>query len=253
MRLAVLSACYFAVMLFAGALDRITAQPSTPISASDTAQTIVSGVPVTPSYWTMIGAMITDTRFTTLIMGLSAGPGRVLEGIADRIADDARLVALRALARVLGWSSLGSSSISFLALSQAPPELFRNTASSCPEMMMPASKPPRASIPSSRPITTGVTMPSSASPTSSFCAAAVEIFDRLPVIRLDAALEHARLELPAHFEHDQRGRAADRLDGKRREQPGDRAADQHADEHLRHVDADAVARSAAQGAMPSEV
>ena len=37
-------------------------------------------------YCTMIGAMITETKFTTLIIGLSARSGRILERIADSIA-----------------------------------------------------------------------------------------------------------------------------------------------------------------------
>ena len=68
--------------------------------------------------------------------------GRVLERIADGIAGDAGLVLLRALAGELGTAA--RSSIIFLALSQAPPALAMKTASSWPERIMPARKPPRA-------------------------------------------------------------------------------------------------------------
>src|SRR6186713_2942971 len=58
----------------AGAFERMTAQASTPRRASATTQTIIAVTPVAPEYCTTIGAMMTETRFTTLIIGLSAGP-----------------------------------------------------------------------------------------------------------------------------------------------------------------------------------
>ena len=47
------------------------------------------------------GSTSSDTRFITLISGLSAGPGGVLERVADRVADHGRLVGLGALAALV--------------------------------------------------------------------------------------------------------------------------------------------------------
>jgi len=72
-------------------------------------------------------------------------------------------------------TSLGSSSIDFLALSQAPPALAMNTARSWPLRMMPARNPPRASTWRTRPTMSGRKTEIRARGTSSFWAAAVEI------------------------------------------------------------------------------
>ncbi len=44
--------------------------------------------------------------------------------------------------------------------------------------------------------------------------------DRFAIVRLHFASQHTQFELAAAFFHDQGRGAADRLDGKRREQPG---------------------------------
>src|SRR4029453_18630880 len=50
---------------------------------------------------TTVGAISTATRFITLISGLRAGPGVVLERVADGVADHGRLVGLGVLAAVV--------------------------------------------------------------------------------------------------------------------------------------------------------
>src|SRR5687768_13468932 len=109
----------------AGAFERITAQVNTPSKTSATAQTPREAP---PEYCTMMGAIITDTRFTTLIIGFSAGPAVSLNGSPTVSPTTPALWRSEPLPRFLA-GSFGSSSISFLALSQAPPELLRNTAS----------------------------------------------------------------------------------------------------------------------------
>ena len=47
------------------------------------------------------GRISSETRLMTLINGLSAGPGRVLERVADRVADDRGAVGIAALAAVV--------------------------------------------------------------------------------------------------------------------------------------------------------
>src|SRR3990172_9366977 len=132
--------------------------------------------PAAPSvrYCTTIGAMITETRLTTLIIGLSAGPA--VSFIGSPTVSPTTLALWRSEPfPVLRTGSAGSSSMIFLALSKAPPALFMKTASSCPERMIPARKPPRASTWRSIPTRMGVITPRRARGTSSFCAAVVEM------------------------------------------------------------------------------
>src|SRR5215207_8505544 len=127
-RVPVLTAGFTSVIEGAGALERITAQASRPSKASATAQTTTKAEPVAPEYCTTIGAMITETRFTTLIIGLSAGPAVSLNG-SPTVSPTTPALCRSEPFPVLFATLFGSSSINFLALSHAPPELFRNTAS----------------------------------------------------------------------------------------------------------------------------
>src|ERR1041384_3234239 len=74
------AATFASVMEGAGALERITAHARTPSRASATTQTTITVEPAAPEYCTTIGAMITETRLTTLIIGFSAGPAVSLNG-----------------------------------------------------------------------------------------------------------------------------------------------------------------------------
>ena len=89
------------------------------------------------AYWTTVGAMSSATRFMTLSSGLSAGPAVSLNGSPT--------VSPMIVASCAGLPlpPCVPSSTSFLALSQAPPELDRNTAISTPEAMAPARNAPR--------------------------------------------------------------------------------------------------------------
>ena len=92
--------------------------------------------PVLLLYLTTLVAISSETRFITLSSGLMAGPAVSLNGsptVSPMI--------------VASWASEPlppklPSSTSFLALSQAPPELARNTAISTPEAIAPASSEP---------------------------------------------------------------------------------------------------------------
>src|SRR5919198_1160318 len=77
--LAPLTACA-SVIEGAGAFERNTAQPSTPSRIRAMTQTAIIVEPTAPEYCTTIGAIITETRFTTLIIGLRAGPAVSLNG-----------------------------------------------------------------------------------------------------------------------------------------------------------------------------
>ncbi len=67
------------------------------------------------------------------------------------------------------------SSMYFLALSQAPPELDRKLAISWPVRMVPARKAPSARLPMAKPTTTGERMASRAGVASSRSEAAVQM------------------------------------------------------------------------------
>ena len=70
------------------------------IDAASMARTMMMIGGVSLRYWMMIGAASSETRLMTLIIGLRAGPGGVLERVAHRVADDGRLVGVRAFAAV---------------------------------------------------------------------------------------------------------------------------------------------------------
>ena len=81
---------------------------------------------------TTAGATSSETRFITLISGLMAGPAVSLNG-SPTVSPTT--VAACASEPLPPWLP---SSTSFLALSQAPPELARNTAISTPTAIAPA-------------------------------------------------------------------------------------------------------------------
>ena len=87
--------------------------------------------PPTPRFWyaTRIGAAINETILTTLIIGFNAGPAVSLSGSPTVSPTTLALCRSEPLPVFLARSR-GSSSIAFLALSQAPPPLAINTASS---------------------------------------------------------------------------------------------------------------------------
>ena len=99
---------------------------------------------------TMAGAMSTATRFITLISGLIAGPAVSLKG-SPTVSP--MIEASCAGEPLPPWLP---SSTTFLALSQAPPELARKTAISAPQAIAPARKPASAPMPRPKPTTTGV-------------------------------------------------------------------------------------------------
>ena len=82
--------------------------------------------PVLPLYFTTLVAISSETRFITLISGLIAGPAVSLNGSPTVSPMTVAACASEPLPPCL------PSSTSFLALSQAPPELARNTAISTP-------------------------------------------------------------------------------------------------------------------------
>jgi hypothetical protein len=84
------------------------------------------------------GRMSNDTRFITLMSGLSAGPAVSLNGSPTVSPMTAALWASEPLPP--SWPS----SMYFLALSHAPPELDRKLAMSWPVRMTAARKAPRA-------------------------------------------------------------------------------------------------------------
>ena len=84
---------------------------------------------VLPADCTMTGAANRLTRLTTLIIGFKRRTGSILQRITYSIANHTGFVPFRAFAGIR-IQVRGSSSIDFLALSQAPPALDMNTASS---------------------------------------------------------------------------------------------------------------------------
>src|SRR5690606_2151257 len=86
---------------------------------------------VLPAYVTTAGAISSATRFITLISGLIAGPAVSLNG-SPTVSP---MTVASCASPPLPPSS--PSSTSFLALSQAPPELARNTAMSTPAAIAP--------------------------------------------------------------------------------------------------------------------
>ena len=84
------------------------------------------------------GRISSETRFITLIIGLSAGPAVSLKGSPTVSPMTAALWASEPLPP--SWPS----SMYFLALSHAPPEFDSVLAISWPVRMVPARKAPRA-------------------------------------------------------------------------------------------------------------
>ena len=84
------------------------------------------------------GSTSSDTRFITLMSGFSAGPAVSLNGSPTVSPMTAALWASEPLPPSL------PSSMYFLALSHAPPELLRKLAMSWPVRITPARNAPRA-------------------------------------------------------------------------------------------------------------
>src|SRR5271170_8102242 len=104
--------------------------------AATTMATAPSATPVrSPTlllYFTTLVAMSSETRFITLISGLMAGPAVSLNGSPTVSPTTVAACASEPLPPYC------PSSTTFLALSQAPPELARNTAISTPTAIVPA-------------------------------------------------------------------------------------------------------------------
>ena len=83
-------------------------------------------------YFTMLVATSSETRFITLISGLIAGPAVSLNGSPTVSPMTVAACASEPL------PPCAPSSTTFLALSQAPPELARYTAISTPTAIAPA-------------------------------------------------------------------------------------------------------------------
>ena len=109
-------------------------------TAATTIPIATTATPVrSPGLWlylTTLVAISSATRFMTLISGLMAGPAVSLNGSPTVSPMMVASCASEPLPPKL------PSSTSFLALSQAPPELARNTAISAPAAMAPARKEP---------------------------------------------------------------------------------------------------------------
>ena len=169
--------------------------------------------------------------FATLIIGLMAGPAVSLNGspTVSPVTDAA-------------WASEplppnAPSSISFFALSHAPPPAVIRTAKKKPTTMTPISRPPSASTRGCR-RSTVKTIGISDGMIISRCAALVTMSTHWRVVRLLGALHDPRLlaELAADLLDDGAAGAADGLHRERGEQADHHAADQQADQHLRVVE-----------------
>src|SRR4051794_3807868 len=115
------------------------------------------------------GRMSSDTRFMTLISGLSAGPAVSLNGSPTVSPMTAAL-----------WGSeplppSAPSSMYFLALSQAPPALDKKLAMSWPTTMTLARNAPSEMGPRPKPMMTGASTAMMAGVASSRSEAAVQM------------------------------------------------------------------------------
>ena len=115
------------------------------------------------------GRISSETRFITLMSGLSAGPAVSLNGSPTVSPMTAALWASEPLPPSL------PSSMYFLALSHAPPALDRKLAISWPVRITPARNAPSAKKLMPKPMMTGVSTASSAGVASSRSDAAVQM------------------------------------------------------------------------------
>jgi hypothetical protein len=99
--------------------------------------------------------------------------GRILEGIADCVADNTRLVRIGTLAAEVALFNI------FFALSQAPPELAIRRPSITPVSVAPARNPPKASGPIRTPTKTGLMTAATPGRTILFKAAVVAMSTQL--------------------------------------------------------------------------
>ena len=164
--------------------------------------------------------------FATLIMGLIAGPAVSLYGSPT-------VSPVTAAA----WASdpfppYAPSSISFLALSHAPPPDVIEIAMNNPTTITPMSSPPSASV-LMTPTTNVNTIGISDGRIISRWAARVTRLTAVAVLGLLGALHDPGLllELASHLLDDGAAGAADSLHRKRHEQVHHQSADQQTDEH----------------------
>ena len=180
------------------------------------------------------GRMSSETRFITLIIGFSAGPAVSLNGSPTVSPMTAALWASEPLPPSL------PSSMYFLALSHAPPEFDSVLAMSCPVRMVPARKAPEREVVDAEADDDRGQDGQQGRRGQLALGRRRADADDPPVLGLLGVVHDARVlaELAAHLEHDGAGRAADGPDGQRREEEGDRPADEQADEGRRvgHVD-----------------
>ena len=116
--------------------------------------------------------------FITLMSGLIAGP---LVSFSGSPTMSPVTLALQCFSLPFPPNFVfGSSSIIFLALSQAPPALDMKTANSWPVRIIPARNPPSANGPSRKPTISGVPIARSPGPINSFCAVRVQISTTRP-------------------------------------------------------------------------
>src|SRR3954467_2206070 len=123
---------------------------------------------------TMAATISSDTRFITFSSGLIEGPAVSLNG-SPTVSP--MTVAAWASDPLPPW---WPSSTSFLALSQAPPELARNTAISVPDPIAPARKPARVVTPRPKPTATGASTAKMPGVTSSRRESLVTMSTTLP-------------------------------------------------------------------------
>ena len=180
------------------------------------------------------GRMSSDTRFMTLIIGFSAGPAVSLKGSPTVSPMTAALWASEPLPPSL------PSSMYFLALSHAPPEFDSVLARSWPVRMVSGQEGAEGEVVDAEADDDRGQDGEQRRGGQLALGGRGADADDPPVLGLLGVVHDARVlaELAAHLEHDGAGRATDGPDGQRREQEGDRATDEQADERRRvgHVD-----------------
>ena len=177
---------------------------------------------------TTAAAISSETRFITLSSGLIAGPAVSLNG-SPTVSP--MIVASWAGEPLPPWLP---SSTSFFALSQAPPELARNTAIRVPVPIAPARKPASGPTPRPKPTAIGRQDRQQAGRGQLAQRVAGADVDDLAVLRTAGALHDPGdlPELAAHLEDDRAGGAADGVDRQAGEQEHHGRTEEHADQHV---------------------
>ena len=171
-------------------------------------------------------AMSSETRFITLISGLMAGPAVSLNG-SPTVSP--MIVASWAGEPLPPW---WPSSTSFLALSQAPPELARKTAIRVPVPIAPARKPASAVDAETEAHRDGRQHRQDARRDQLAQRVLGDDVDDLAVLRTAGALHDPGdlAELAADLVDHGAGRAGDRVDGQTGEQEHHGRTEEHADQ-----------------------